>query len=354
MQLTRRKLLSGAVGAAAAAVGGASYWAYGSAGAASSQVPVPKSLGTLSSGGNFVSGAGLAFSPDGRELAVLASTSVQRWDTASWNEQPALLAGTGLVSPQAFAYSPDGDCVAISYGTSLDLADRRDGSLLQSVSMTSTGSGQGAGSIGQVAFSPDNRYLAVVVGAADISVYPYSRGRVGETPAVRLTLDSSEPVGPMGFSAASSKLYASGTGAGVTFWDLGSWNRGQLPAGTSATGQQPSESSFMVLSQDGRFIASGQDPVVIWDTTSGRVADIINDVPDGGGVGGAFASDSSLVIGGQSGDLSLWDFADRKTLAAWSVGNPPLVSVAVSPTGGVVAIGCQGTCSIWNLPAHLA
>ncbi len=269
---------------------------------------------------------GLAYSPDGRTLAVSFGDEVQFWDVAAMQM-------TGSMRParssQAVAYSPDGSLLAINMGSGgislWDLAAGAERLLI-------TGSIQ---SDAAVVFSPDGSLLA-----GSTTDYKGHLWRVADGSEAALLEGHSRYLYDFVFSPDSSVIATASYDNTVRMWDVASGTELASLAGTDA--QRVDGAYAIAVSPDGMMLVSGHANglVVVWDVNAmapGRV------FGPGSGTGNivdlAFSPDGAQIVTVSSAPgVMLWDAASGAEIAR-AVGHTPYVSAAAfSPDSAVLAI----------------
>jgi WD40 repeat protein len=273
--------------------------------------------------------SGLAFSPDGKTIAI-AGIDVRLWDIVSGKPIGRPLMGplSGLALPTfgtGVAFSPDGKTLAIA-GIDVRLWDVATGKQIgQPLTVPSSG-----GQMRGVAFSPDGKTIAS--GGNDIRLWDVATDKqVGQPLAEHIG-----PVSGVAFSSDGKMLASAGTD--VRLWDVASSKQiGQPLPGTS-----------MAFSADGKTVASVGDDVGLWSVATGKqvgqiltAADAVAFSPDG----------RTLVSAGGDGTVRLWEVATGKPVDQPLTGHKgPFVTVAFSPDGKTIASGdFEGTVRLWEV-----
>jgi WD40 repeat protein/serine/threonine protein kinase len=274
---------------------------------------------------------GVAFSPDGRTLASPAFDrgSVRRWDVAGFKERPALDGPPGFIFN--VAYSPDGRRLAAGVGDN-------------TVCVWYTGNGKVVQTLRprdgavrhrstRVAYSPDGRRLAA-------GGYENGMVRVWDTDTGEevLALRGHAP-GPEGsawcvaFSPDGRRL-ASGWGVNNVWGEVKVWDT----AGGHEVFTLGGLKGFVLgvaFSPDGRVLAVPVDEgaVRLVDPDAGK--EVLTLRGHAGAVRSVcFGSDGRrLVTGGHDGTVRIWDPATGQELLNLRMLRPPVNGVALSPDG---------------------
>ncbi len=283
---------------------------------------------------------GVAFSPDGRTLAV-AGGQTQLWSVADRTEVSPPLANPTQFSGTV-AFTPDGHTLAVG---------ARDGTV-QLWNVTNPAQPQPAGTpikahsllVESLAFSPDGRTLAT--GSDDNTVRLWDVTHPAQPQALKTLSGFRAYVYSVAFSPSGRTLAAGSIDKTVRLWDVTN-PRQPAPVGQPLTG--PDHYVLAVaFNPDGRILAVGSADKTV------RLYDLANPrrpVPLGQPLSGptnyvyslAFSPDGrSLAAGDTDGTVWLWDVrhADRPTaLATLTVPSGSVYSVAYNPDGHTLAAG---------------
>ena len=270
----------------------------------------------------------VAFSPDGRTLAVGSGIGIWLYD-AEGIGAPVLLPAAGEV--HSLAFSHDGTILA---GVGPD-----DGAVL----LWDPGTRRETASLGRgsrcLALSPDGATLASGSGDGTVMLWDVATGtRAG-------TLEGhSGLVNSLAFSPDGATLASGSADKSVKVWDF------QTGTNTATLSAHRDGVNSVAFSPDGGMLASCSDSAVeLWDVgTTTNTATL--PVHTGGVRSVAFSPDGeSLACGSGAGTILLWDVATRSPVTlsrhvAW------VQSVAFSPDGKRLASGsADGTVRLWDV-----
>jgi WD40 repeat protein/serine/threonine protein kinase len=296
----------------------------------------------------------VAFSPDGRRLASGSLEGIIKvWDLATGQ---AVRTFTGHPSGVcSVAFSPDGRLLASARmdGT-IELWALRPTSAQEQSSLAPIRRGRPAkawtldpttaqaaltlkghaGSVLQVAFSPDGMQLASASVDGTIKIWDAQ-----SEPEARTLAGHTGRFSPDGKWLASASYETT-----FTVWD-------------TTTGQEiqrfPASTWGLAFSPDGKSIASSaeKDSARLWDVASGRPLRTFKEGQTNGTFGLAFSRDGKWIAsGGSDGTLKLWDVATGKTRHTLRHHGHTIIDVGFSPDSTRVASGSNdGTVLLWDV-----
>jgi WD40 repeat protein len=284
-----------------------------------------------------------AFSPDGSSLVTGGGDGlVKIWETQTGTLKSTLAGHDGHVTTVAF--SPDGRWIA-----SADDRGKLRVWLPQTGKWALAVDGQSA--LNSVAFSPASKTLAV--GSSDSTVLLYNTPDVAGRQKARVLRGHKQAVNSVVFSPDSESLASAsinigpggdGDSCSVFLWDLTRGSQKQMQAVTAGLPR-------LAFSADSTTVACGAGGTVeFFDVRTGKrtrrfqAKSGVNSLalsPTGASLGG-------MATGGGKG-LVVW-VVDTQNVA-WEIPtNSPVVSVAYSPNGKLLAAGQQdGTLVLWKL-----
>jgi WD40 repeat protein len=316
------------------------------------EVATGKELAALKAGGAGVRGInGLAFTPDGRQLAMLSPDgSVRIWDWANAKKEVSSFTGPGnaviFAGNSILAYSPDG-----KYLTTIKV-DLDNNTIVQALIIWDAAAGKEISSIpagggGRIAslspvFSPDSKTLAYVSGAGNITLVEAATGK-------EIRSWKCPPGSVLLFSRDGTKLYGrSFLDKAVLEWDVASGKElRKMPLATVAPerGTLGGGNSILGLSSDGNLLAlaGSNNALQFLDMVAGKEV--------GTGAGSAapmaavhFTADGKhLFSRGSDGTVHRWDAATGKALELLATPRSPLQGM-ISPDGKVLLIPSAQGC----------
>lgn len=303
---------------------------------------------------------GLAFSPDGRWLAVSSyvGDAVGLWtvdggylrENSDWQWEAD--------SPSGLDFHPSGKMLAVRRGDgSISFHDTRTGAILGEP--LTAGAGPRSSRMGDgrhLSFSMDGRYLAAPGLENHLIVWQVAPAEDDYRAVVAYDLVAPTPgtvnVEQVSFHPLSYRL-ASASGDGT----LVLWNLDERHPLVEPEYQQQARS--LAFAPDGSTLAvatAGNPGIVrLWDLATGQQVAELPPCPDSWGYASlAFSPDGETLIVGDDyiggGKVYLWDVARNQPIASGLGGhNAPCQSVAFSPTGELAASSSlDGTIIFWD------
>ena len=283
----------------------------------------------------------VAFTPDGRGLAVASTDSVVRlYDLSVRSPTITRQAHQGIVFTSDF--SPNGQLLATgSHDTSIVLWDTFTGKAIDTLpGRRQEAHVRGDFSPFSLSFSPDGRTIAS--GSSDGMVKLWDM----RTRQVKATLSEQSRVASLCFGPEGRTVAAGMKDGAIAVWDVGS----KQPV-VSISGHENSVGSIG-LSPNGKILASGSGDrsIKLWDVPSGRERATLL-----GHSGGIFELDFSsdgktLVSGSYDTTIRLWDIqtgTEKATLRGHTKG----VSMVCFSSDGQCLASCSwdGTVRLWDV-----
>jgi WD40 repeat protein len=306
----------------------------------------------------------LAFSPDGRTLAISdGSSHVQLWDIAdpSRPRQTATLAGH-TAEVNALAFSPDGRTLAS--GSMDDDAILWNTSDLSHVTRMATLAGD-ATSIDAVAFTRDGRYL--LTDDDDVQVDRWSA--VPHRPFVAATLTGHTGAVESVAISPDNRILATGSvDQTAILWNISDPERPARLARLTGFG---GDVTALTFSPDGKTLVTGSDDsrMVLWDVSDpAHPQEVASVTCPGGFTSVAFSRGGTLLVAGgypvaqgqpnllAAGWAALWRVSghDRPSQLVSFKNVGTLSGPALSPDGKILVLPDSVAGAVWNVtdPAH--
>ena len=328
----------------------------------------------------------VAYSPDGTILACATTDGrVILWDVAASLPIDTFVVFEGN-TPNVVAYSPDGKMIAVGAARKVSIWDAATGKRRHFLS------GHIA-SIRSIAYSPDSKTVASGGDDGTVRFWNASTGAVRHTITGHTNEVNAVAYSPDGNTLAIGGRYSVNT---VSLWDVAtSTLRNSLEIDTTDFGWSNVDS--LAYSPDGSIIAGGNyQETYLWDAATHKIRHRlewsyrslgITYSPDGSAIAGGISSGTAALSpdgtklvtpgGGLSGDTmaSLWDVAtgaiiksftlssntSRDALLVWDVStrriidkltraseDPYVHGLAYSPDGNTIAAASGASVYLWD------
>ena len=258
---------------------------------------LPEALPALSTRATST-GTTIAFSADGRQLAVVTGAAVEWWDMSSRH----LLGQAPARQGMSVTVSRDGRHIAIGGGGSPQLFDVADDGQVTPVERQDLSAGMASGSFSRVAFSADGLYLAATDDRFGVPLFgvaqPWSVTRAPVAAPGALMFD------------ADRRLLLAGQDGRVSVWQPDDKALRRIAAAGVV--------SAVALSADSRWLAtaSADDEVRIIDSTSGNTVRTLKLACDAQGL--AFSPDGRWLVAVRGAELRLVDLSGSQADKSFS------------------------------------
>ena len=291
----------------------------------------------------------LAFSPDGRRIAVYGDHRVVQWRDASTG---ALLAPALDVSDDApighLGFDPLRGGLYIVTNRGIAFRDTGSTAWIRPAFLNGL-----AGDMRPAALSPDGTLLASWDAALDaLQMWDASTGE-----SLGPSWEAADStMGGLTFSADGGRLLSYNDDGSARLWD----SRTGRALGEPLRGHEDRVIHAVFSATGERIVTAGADGTIrLWDGRTGRALGL----PWRGHAGPvtrvAFTPDGSRVLsGGKDGSVRLWDVVSGLQLGeAWqgSAGGTEVTGIAIRPDGlSAATADGDGTLRLWPMPAAAA
>ncbi|MCY4403579.1 MAG: WD40 repeat domain-containing protein [Candidatus Poribacteria bacterium] len=283
----------------------------------------------------------IAYSPDGKHLAVVSDIGVWMYDAQNGTEQALIPAAPGN-AVRHVVFSPDGHTLAVTDARKMQLWDYRSQTLKGSLGGLHLPRIDAIGAISAV-FSPDGHTLAIVGINQTTELWDIMRKKLKCT--LEGSTDTPGNEGMEYFSVAYSpdgNTFAIGSEDGtIRLWDT---TTGQLKH--TFIGNITSVGSFC-FSPDGKTIAtrSFTGTIWLWDTTTGRHKITLEYAVSGDNI--AYSPDGEVIAIIVSGTILLLDATTGEQKSELQIGVEKHFSF--SPDGTTIAaVDENGIVQVWD------
>ncbi len=257
----------------------------------------------------------LALSQDGKTLASMTGELIKVWDLPSLTERQQLKAGT----LNGGSLSKDGSLLLLAGNNDVALIELRTGKIKR------LAQGQ-KGQIMAHALSPDGTLVAAGDFYAALKLYNAANGKelfdlMGHKGHMRAAVFSPD-----------GRMLASGADDGLRVWDVRTGKEQHSVAG-------PNGVTAVAYSNDGKHLAAGDGygKIRLWETESFKELPALT---TNGVYAIAFSPDGKTVAAGlKNGFIKMWDLATGKERFNFPGHQAYINSLAVAPSGKLVATG---------------
>ena len=273
----------------------------------------------------------VAFSPDGKLLAIGTTAGIDFFDASTWTKVGFAATNTWV---RSLAFSPDGGMVAAGlFNQTVQLWRVADFKLLQTFNGDTNW-------VWGVAFSPDGQSVASASNDATIRIW-----QVNGDSAPLVISQGAESVRAVAFSP-DGKLVAAGLSNGdVNLWQT---NDGSLIRTMKG---HTDWVRCIAFSPDGKLLATGgfDTTIRLWNVSDGMLVRTLEGHA-ASVLSVAFSPDGTLLASGsEDRTVHLWRVSDGSPLQIFEGHTDFVFAVAFSPDGKLVASGSKdGTVRVWQ------
>ncbi len=279
---------------------------------------------------NFVNG--IAFSCDSRYLASVGEDSRSIiWDIPKGRMLQTLDAGGKAKSSVAF--SPDGKLLAVGSWSDISLWDVTSWSLLSALPARS-------GSITALEFTPDSKLIVSGDRSGKVCTWNISEGKLLKSfNAFKIN------VAGLAIDKSGTIVVAGGYGDSLFAWNIRS---GEVVYAVRA---HHNGITGLALSPDGRTIATAgiyeYSQPRFWDIYSGNSTGKLDGLNSRGHI--AFSRDGRYLFdGGEEGEIDIWDIGTGRMVQSLNC-RGWVRSIAVSPDGRKLAVASSKYITMWDI-----
>ncbi|MHB8624958.1 MAG: WD40 repeat domain-containing serine/threonine protein kinase [Aggregatilineales bacterium] len=296
----------------------------------------------------------IAFHPDGRLLISCdLGKAIRIWDVGAGREVRRLIDYTTW-EVSGLAFSPDGRTLALG-GHTLIFKNNRDWTSLGAALLWAL---DGEQTMWQM---PESRHIRDVL-AVGFSVggqlllvsdgVPVGLWELADEQLIRIAeLSHEHPIRCAAFSA-NGRWLATGEGSAIHLWNIETGQPARSLSGHSDRVQ------MLVFSPDGRLLASvGHNPVLkttsvyLWQTTNGQQELALTEQTNAVRSAAISPDGALLATGHEDGSIQLWDTVTGKAIKTLLGHDGEIHSLVFNPDGQLLASGSYDrTVRIWGTP----
>ena len=267
----------------------------------------------------FVDGSGeissLSVTPGGDSVLSVGGSNVILWNLANGKPQRLFKTDSQAARPTSAATSPDGRLAvtAMSDGIAV-IWDAASGQELRRLR-------RHRGGMAAALFTPDSKRVITAGGDDAIRIWDAATARTIDTLATGFT-----GVCDIALSKDGNRLLSLAEDGTLTVWDLTTNKQ-------TVEWKAPGKVRNIALAPDGKWVASVDGKLSIWDTDTGKLVKTLeHDGKDASTV--VISPDGKQIVsGGLDGRIYLWDRETSDLIGTFAGHDGPVRTLTISPTG---------------------